>query len=104
MLHLLAVLIFGVIVLQTDRCNCVCGKPLTQKIRKHRSETSISLYTRDGVIEATHLEYRCMSASRPVIPQCRNGHFYGYYTDNRDIHFNEDALARQYLITSRKTG
>ena len=104
MLSLLSFLIFGVVVLKTDRTTCVCGKPLTQKSRTGQNETSIALYTRDGVLEAIHQEYRCSGASRPATTHCTNGFYYGYHTSKRELYYNEDALSREYLITSRKTG
>ena len=68
MLHLLGFLVFGVIVLKTDRSSCICGKPLKQKSRGGNEGTIVSLYTRDGVLEARHLEYRCSGASRHAPP------------------------------------
>ena len=104
MLHLLSFLIFGVVaVLKTDRSNCVCGKPLKLKSRNNDG-TSVSLYTRDGVVEGKHLEYRCSGATRPVSTHCKNGYYYGYYTSDRELYYSEDALTREYLLTSRKTG
>ena len=103
MFKILSILIFGILILKTDRINCVCGKPLKQKGRG-REETAISIYTRDGIIEGKHLEFRCSGATRPSTAQCTNGYYYGYYTSNRELYYNEDALAREYLITSRKTG
>ena len=104
MLHLLAFLVYGVVVLKTDRVDCQCGKVLVRKVRKTGEGTSISLYTRDGVIQAKHHEYRCRGASRPVTDQCKAGHYYGYCTTAAGLMFNEDALSREYLITSRRTG
>ena len=106
MLHILAFLVFGVIVLKTDRVDCPCGKPLARKVRKagDGEGTSISLYTRDGIVHARHLEYRCRGASRPVSDQCKTGHYYGYQTTDKGLWYSEDALSREYLITSRRTG
>ena len=104
MLHLLGFLVFGVILLKTDRSNCICGKPLKQKSRGGNDGTSVSLYTRDGILEAKHLEYRCCGASRPATDHCRNGYYYGFNTSDRELYYNEDALSRDYLLTSRKTG
>ena len=104
MLHLLGFLIFGVIVLKTDRSNCICGKPLKQKTRGDSAGTSVSLYTRDGIVEAIHLENRCSGASRPASVHCKNGYYYGFNTFDRELYYNEDALSREYLLTSRKTG
>ena len=77
MLHILAFLVFGVVVLQTDRSDCPCGKSLTRKLRKASDGegTTISLYTRDGVVQAKHLEFRCRGASRPVSEQCKTGYY-----------------------------
>ena len=106
MLHVLAFLVFGVIVLKTDRSDCPCGKPLVKKQRNagDGEGTCISLYTRDGVVQARHHEYRCRGASRPESDKCRAGHYYGYHTTDKGLHYNEDALSREYLITSRRTG
>jgi hypothetical protein len=104
MLHLLGFLVFGVILLKTDRSTCICGKPLKKKSRGANDGTSVSLYTRDGILEAKHLEFRCSGASRPASEQCKNGYYYGYYTSDRELYYNEDALSRNYLLTSRKTG
>ena len=106
MLHILAFLVFGVVVLQTDRSDCPCGKSLTRKLRKASDGegTTISLYTRDGVVQAKHLEFRCRGASRPVSEQCKTGYYYGYNTTDKGLWYNEDALTREYLITSRQTG
>ena len=106
MLHLLAFLILGVVVLKTDRDDCSCGKPLARKLRTggDGEGTIVSLYTRDGVVQARHLEYRCRGASRPATEQCKSGHYYGYYTTDNGVNYNEDALSREYLITSRRTG
>ena len=59
MLHILAFLVFGVVVLQTDRSDCPCGKSLTRKLRKagDGEGTTISLYTRDGMVQAKHLDF-----------------------------------------------
>ena len=104
MLQLLGFLIFGVISLKTDRSSCICGKPLKQKSRGNNLGTSISLYTRDGIVEASHLEYRCSGASRPASDHCKKGYYYGYHTSDRVLYYNEDALSRDYLLTSRRTG
>ena len=103
MLHLLAFLLYGVVTLKTDRTSCICGKTLTRKTRD-RDSTSISLYTREGVVEAEHLEYRCKGATRPTTVHCKNGYYYGFHTNNRELFYTEDALSREYLITSRRTG
>ena len=106
MLHLLAFLLFGVVVLKTDRTSCFCGKPLKQKLRCGGKEegTTLSLYTRYGVVEAKHLEFRCQGASRPSTHHCKNGYYYGYYTSERELYYSDDALSRDYLLTSRRTG
>ena len=66
--------------------------------------SALSLYTRYGVVEARHLEFRCRGATRPVTPQCKNGYYYGYYTCDRELYYSEDALSRDYMVTSRKSG
>ena len=105
MLHLLAFLLYGVIVLKTDRANCFCGKALKQKLRTGKEEGStLSLYTRYGVVEAKHLEYRCKGSSRPSTSHCKNGYYYGYYTSGRELFYSDDSLSRDYLLTSRKSG
>ena len=106
MLHLLAFLLFGVVVLKTDRTNCFCGKPLKQKLRSGGVEegTTLSLYTRYGVVEAKHLEFRCKGASRPITSHCKNGYYYSYYTSERELYYSDDCLSRDYLLTSRKSG
>ena len=53
--------------------NCKCGKPLKQK----------ALYTRDGVIEASHFEFRCSAASRSKKEHCKSGYYYGYCNYSR---------------------
>ena len=104
MLTLLGFLIFGVITLKTDRTSCICGKPLKQKTRSGRDGSSIALYTRNGIVEASHHEYRCSGASRPQTVSCKSGYYYGYFFSEREMHYNKDALLREYLLTSRKTG
>ena len=103
MFQFLLFLLYDIVILKTERVNCKCGKPLKQKSRG-REGTTMSLYTRDGVIEASHLEFRCSAASRSKNEHCKSGYYYGYYSYNRELYFNEDALTREYLITSRKTG
>ena len=103
MLHVLAFLLYGVIILKTERSTCICGKPLKQKNRENEGST-ISLYTRDGVVEAKHVEYRCQGATRPATPNCKNGYYYGFHTNSRELYYSEDALSKEYLLSSRKTG
>ena len=69
-----------------------------------RLEVSVSLYTRDGIVEAKHFEYRCSGASRSASVHCTNGYYYGFNTVDRELYYIEDALSREYLLTSRKTG
>ena len=106
MLHLLSFLLMGVVILKTQRKSCSCGKELSRKVRNgiDGEGTDISLYTRNGIIQAKHHEYRCKGSSRPKTENCKLGHYYGYHTSAAGIHYHDDALAREYLITSRCTG
>ena len=49
----------------------VCTSKLLSKNRGEQS-SDITVYTRNGPVEAKHIEHRCN--------RCRTGYWYGYYT------------------------
>ena len=44
--------------------------------------------------------YLCRCSSK----KCRVGHFYGFQTKGKKIHYDNNCLERPFFFTSRKTG
>lgn len=76
------------------RTHCDCGSYLKDTGRV----AEVLMYTRNGSFKGRHAEYRCASK------QCRTGHFYGFTTKGRKIHYDNNCLERPFFFTSRKTG
>ena len=68
MFQFLLFLLYYIVILKTECVKCKCDNPLKQK----------SLYTRDGLIEASHFEFRCSAANRSKNEHCKSGYYYGY--------------------------
>ena len=79
--------------LSSDRKNCAyCGESLSDYTR----DTRVTLYKREGPVEAVHVELRCRDKS------CRTAYRYGYHQKN-GIKYDDDILKKKYVVTSRYT-
>ena len=62
-------------------------------------ETQMVLYTRSGTRRGVHIEKRCNNRSLP----CRAGHYHGYVKTAEGKVIDNDALKKEYLVTSSQT-
>lgn len=74
-----------------EKC-AYCGEQLSDYTR----DTKVTVYTRDGPLEAVHVEARCKDKS------CRIAYRYGYHL-KEGIIYDDDVLKKKYIVTSRYT-
>ena len=74
-----------------EKC-AYCGRGLSDYSR----DTRVTVYTREGPLEAVHVELRCKEKS------CRTAYRYGYHM-KEGIIYDDDVLKKKYIVTSRYT-
>ena len=80
---------------KTSLTSCVyCGSSLANTGR-HSLNT---IYTRNGPMEVEHAEVRCTKK------ECRVAYRHGYHIRNESVNYDSDALSKDILIVSRRTG
>ena len=89
--------------LRTKRSKCSCGGDIRHF--KNRFST-VTVYTGDGPVQCTHLEYRCV--------RCMKGYYFGYFSDVSSENqpdeckktfnkiYEEDCLEQEVTISFQK--
>ena len=93
-------------ILKSDATKCkVCSTGEVVPVNRPELEDECFIvYTRDGTMTATHMEYRCNNRSLP----CRAGHFYGYVTvgsrgQEQKLCYEKFALKKEFLVVTKQT-
>ena len=85
---------------KTDRTLCaVCGSGNVTPVVRTTDKKNMLIYTRNGIVQGTHLEYRCNSKRN----HCRAYHGHGFYKKDGKKVFEEDALRKDILVVSPQT-
>ena len=76
-----------------------CDVCKTGNVTNVGREANIVIYTRSGTNKGVHHEKRCNNRALP----CRAGHYYGFLRDGTTKIVEDDALQKEFLITSNQT-
>ena len=103
------ILFLAMLLLQTSVKVCTTqgkdGKLCLGSVGRHRVESALlTVYTRNGTVEARHVEHRCSS--------CETGYWHGYFTQvvrggsqrsvSKNPHFSRDLTCTSMMTALKK--